>query len=208
MLLGVDCCLADCSLALCAEDGTLIDKRIRHLERGHAEEVVPLLKDLLATQKAPRIEGIAVGVGPGSFTGIRIGLAVAKALALAWRADLVGILTLDAFAAQIFSKHTTNDVTVAIDARRSQVYCRRYKKNSEGFSPTSKPMVMPYDQASALACGCDIIAGSGARYISGTFDQVEVSSAIVQMVGLSLDPKWRKSATPFYCRESDATAYG
>ena len=79
-----------------ADDGVLVAGTFRRLGRGHAEALVPMIAELPDKGRAARI---AVSCGPGSFTGLRVGLAAARALALAWGAELVGYPTLALVAA-------------------------------------------------------------------------------------------------------------
>ena len=96
------------------------------MERGHAEALIPLLDRLVA-----RIEGgfdavgrVAVTVGPGSFTGIRVGVAAARAVGLACRVPVVGVSTLQALAAPAIANKLPPPVIAAIDARHGAVYAQ------------------------------------------------------------------------------------
>ena len=103
-LLAIDCASPACSVAL-FDDGALIDFRHEELGRGHAERLVPMIAELPGRGQADQI---AVARGPGSFTGVRIGIAAARALALAWGADLVGYPSLALIAAQACLLYTSD----------------------------------------------------------------------------------------------------
>jgi tRNA threonylcarbamoyl adenosine modification protein YeaZ len=93
--LAIDSATEACSVALFDKD-ELLAGDFRMLGRGHAEQLVPMIAALPGRGRAARI---AVALGPGSFTGLRVGLAAARALAFAWGAELVGYPTLDLVAA-------------------------------------------------------------------------------------------------------------
>src|SRR3712207_1910189 len=87
MLLVIDSVSAACSAALLGADGTLLAERHEVVGRGHAERLVPMIAELLA-DRIP--EAILVDCGPGSFTGLRVGLAAAHGLAIGWAVPLAG----------------------------------------------------------------------------------------------------------------------
>jgi tRNA threonylcarbamoyl adenosine modification protein YeaZ len=107
--LAIDCSTEACSVAL-FEGGGLVAGDWRLLGRGHAEQLVPMISALPGRGEAQRI---AVSLGPGSFTGVRIGLAAARALGLAWQAEVLGYPTLALVAAMARETHP-GPVTVAM----------------------------------------------------------------------------------------------
>ena len=96
MLLAIDTSTAACTAALIDSDGALIDGRDELIGRGHSEQLVPMLDKLLG---GGRVDTILVGVGPGSFTGIRVGIAAAQGLAIGWNVELHGMSSLALLAA-------------------------------------------------------------------------------------------------------------
>ncbi len=98
--LAIECATEACSAAL-FDDGVLLAGALEVLGRGHAERLVPMISQLPGKGQADRI---LVSLGPGSFTGLRVGLAAARALALAWRAECAGYPTLALVAAMAQSR--------------------------------------------------------------------------------------------------------
>ena len=110
-ILAIECATEACSVALFSGDGEkagadLLDHRHETIGRGHAERLVPLIAELEGRGRANRI---LVSLGPGSFTGTRIGLAAARSLAIAWHAEVLGYPTL-ALVAAIARSETRSDL--------------------------------------------------------------------------------------------------
>ena len=96
MLLAFDTSSASCTAALFDESGACVAQADEVIGRGHAERLVPMIAELLDGRRADRI---LVGVGPGSFTGIRVAIAAAHGLAIGWGAELRGMSSLALLAA-------------------------------------------------------------------------------------------------------------
>ena len=96
MILAFDTSTAACTAALFDENGGCIGRADERIGRGHSERLMPMLAELLGGRAASRI---IVGVGPGSFTGIRVGIAAAHGLAIGWGAELEGMSSLALIAA-------------------------------------------------------------------------------------------------------------
>lgn len=126
-ILAVDTSSAICSVAI-LEDDKLID--INELDDGktHSENLMPLLDELLKrnSENIKDIEMIACTVGPGSFTGIRIGVATIKPIAEVLNIKVASVMSLEALARNVENKET---IVSLIDARNNQVYCGIFDKN-------------------------------------------------------------------------------
>src|SRR5881275_1492878 len=96
MILAFDTSSAACTAALFDDGGACVARSDEQIGRGHSERLVPMLAELLEGRAATRI---LVGVGPGSFTGIRVAIAAAHGLAIGWNAELLGMSSLALLAA-------------------------------------------------------------------------------------------------------------
>ncbi len=120
-LLVLDTAMAACSVAV-HQPGEVLAKAFATMERGHAEAIAPMVRDVMGEAGIPfsGLDRIAVTVGPGTFTGVRIGLAMARGLGLALGIPVIGIDTLSAIGANVIE--TDTPVLVASDARRQEIY--------------------------------------------------------------------------------------
>src|SRR5271157_2903814 len=124
-VLAIDTALAACSAAvLDTEHGGIVAAESLPMTRGHAEALMPLVARVMdqAGMAFSDLDRIAVTTGPGSFTGLRVGIAAARGIALAAKKPAVGISTLAAFAAPHLAGHSGVPVIAAIDARHGHVY--------------------------------------------------------------------------------------
>ena len=156
--LVIDSATEACSVAL-FESGVLLAGELRMLGRGHAEQLVPMIAALPDRGMAARI---AVDVGPGSFTGIRVGLAAAKALALVWNAELVGYGALTLVAAMARAEVGDAPVDVAMTGGHGEWFVQRFANDGGVLAP-----VASLSPADAAALGtAPIIAGSQAEALA------------------------------------------
>lgn len=125
-----------------ARDGKLVCELENMTLARHAAALVPLIEKTLrkARWKPSDVDVLAVGVGPGSFTGIRVGLATAKMLAVVWKRRLVGVSSLEATA------YAADSPSVAVDARRGRVYAALYEKKDGRWMERLAPSLTTLDE--------------------------------------------------------------
>ncbi len=154
----IDSATEACSVAL-FDDGNLIAGDWHLLGRGHAEALVPMIAALPGKGKADRI---AVSLGPGSFTGLRVGLAAARALALAWQANLIGYPTLALIAAKARSARPESSVTVCTTGGHGEWFL-------EAFGPDgtcTMPLASVKPEVAAQLTSTSLVAGNQAEALA------------------------------------------
>ena len=129
LLLAFDTAGPDCAVAIArggADAVELLGRRAERIVRGHAEALMPMVGATLAEAGLDfaNIDRIAATTGPGSFTGVRIGIAAARALALALDVPAVGIGTLTALSFAVAAGHAAGTAVAVLDAKRGEVYAR------------------------------------------------------------------------------------
>lgn len=161
-VLGLDTATGACSAAVW-DDGRVLAARRQHMQRGQAEALLPLL---LATLEAAGVtfaalDRLAVTVGPGSFTGLRVGLATARGLALASGCPLLGITTFAAVAQELSAAERAGArVLVAVESRRDELFLQLY---DAAVQPEGAPQVLaPAAVPAWLPPGPLLVAGDGA----------------------------------------------
>jgi tRNA threonylcarbamoyladenosine biosynthesis protein TsaB len=125
LILAIDTALDACAAAVLDTDaGQLIAQEQQLMKRGHAEALMPLIARVMRACGLPfaALDRVAVTTGPGSFTGLRVGLSAARGIGLAANKPVVGVTTLTAYAAPVVSQNAEQPVLSAIDARHDQVY--------------------------------------------------------------------------------------
>ena len=218
-ILAIDTALPAVSACVLDQDAAApIAAELIEMERGHAEALLPLIRRVMGKVEGGfgSLDRVAVTVGPGSFTGIRIGLAAGQAIALACKTEIVGVSTLAALAAPLILDAFDGVVAAAIDARHGKVYIA-------AFGPGGRPLLKPrrmkaLEALRALGAGPLLLIGSGAPLLAKEARArglpVEIASeqsapdiALVARLGLAAQPE-TAPARPLYLKEPDVTAPG
>ncbi len=214
-VLAIDTALAACSAAVFdTERGGIVASESLPMIRGHAEALMPLIKRVMeqAGLGFSAIDRVAVTTGPGSFTGLRVGLAAARGIALAAGKPAVGLSTLSVLAAPHMATDDSYPVVAAIDARHSHVYLQVFGAGGRAFSTPRLASLRDAAAAAGEAPAC--IVGSAAQAVADALTggdarpvAVEVRAtpdiAWVAQMG-AVVPEGQSPPTPQYLRAADA----
>jgi tRNA threonylcarbamoyladenosine biosynthesis protein TsaB len=132
-----------------AEDGTLLAYQPHNVQGSYADALLPVVDEVLgqAGRTMPQVGLVAVTAGPGSFTGVRIGVATAKTLAWALGAELAAVSTLAAMAADLLADHADRDLAVPVlDARRGEVFAGVYRRQAGWVEELAAPACLGPDR--------------------------------------------------------------
>jgi tRNA threonylcarbamoyladenosine biosynthesis protein TsaB len=215
-ILAIDTALSATSACLLdAGESTPLAEDSLVMERGHAEALMPMIARVMAGDD-DGFEGlarVAVTVGPGSFTGLRVGIAAARAIGLACAIPVVGVSTLAALAAPLILEQRPGIVGVAIDARHGNVYFAAFGPDGRAML---EPRIVPAREAArSLGAGPARLAGSGAPILAAEAAavglEVEVAEGslapdilFVARLGFLADPALAPPR-PLYLKEPDVT---
>lgn len=199
LVLALDTALSAATAAV-ADGGRLLAVASQPMARGHQEAIALLTRDVMTEAGVPfsDLARIGVTVGPGSFTGLRVGLAFAKGLALAWNIPLVGLGTLEALA----ESATGARVLAAVDAGRGQIYLQPHQ---------GEPLQLPVAEAVELArrAAPDVIVGSACPLLAKAAPSARLlpldypsADALVRLTNESPAPS--AAPKPMYLRAPDA----
>ena len=215
LILAIDTALDACAAGVLDTSASkLIAWETQPMKRGHAEALMPLIGRVMnqAAIAFTALDRIAVTTGPGSFTGLRVGLSAARGIALAADRPVVGVTTLTAYAAPVVSTNSTPPVIAAIDARHDQVY---FQVVSGDGGALLSPRVAPIAEALAASrFGAPHLVGNAARLLADRWPadaappfQVDSQPAPditwVAWLGAAVNPE-TALARPYYLRAPDA----
>ena len=205
-VLAIDSATEACSAAL-FENGERIAAAYEVIGRGHAERLVPMIAEFPAKGRAERI---LVSLGPGSFTGVRIGLAAARALGLAWQAEVLGYPTLALIAAMARKQHPDEPVSVCMAGGHGEYFLQDF--DAAGLTGRELASLVP-DVAAELSAH-NLVAGSRAEALvelrgHGTaldllpdaakamlLDQAVLSTSLTPLYGRAPDARLPEKASP------------
>ena len=155
MILALDTSTAACTAALFDGSGTCIARKDEIFGRGHAERLVPMVEEMLDGHVPARI---LVGVGPGSFTGLRVGIAAAHGMAIGWSIPLAGMNSLALLAAS--APRGEGKVAAAMAGGHGELFVQTFDRKK--FSATG-PILNLSPQAAAMKVDAPLVVGSGAE---------------------------------------------
>jgi tRNA threonylcarbamoyladenosine biosynthesis protein TsaB len=215
LILAIDTALDACAAAV-LDTGTsnVIAMESQAMKRGHAEALMPLIARVMKQSALPFavLDRIAVTTGPGSFTGLRVGLSAARGIALAAGKPVVGLTTLSAYAAPIVSEGGDQPVISAIDARHDHVYLQVV--SGHGSSLVRPKVATVEDALAASRFGAPYLLGNAAKILADRWPsdapppfKVDAQPAPditwVAWLGAAVNPE-TAPAKPYYLRAPDA----
>ena len=166
-VLAIDTALGACAAAvLDSERGAILASESLAMVRGHAEAVMPLIARVMDAGRCEftDLDRIAVTVGPGSFTGLRVGVAAARGIALAAGKSAVGLSTLSTLAAPHVAARSDHVIIAAIDGRNEQVYFQVFAPN--GVTIVTPRLDRVRAAVRAVPVGPTVITGSAAELVA------------------------------------------
>src|SRR3954463_6826104 len=215
LILAIDTALDACAAGVLDTDaGKLIAQQSELMKRGHAEALMPLIGRVIKSSGLgfADLDRIVVTSGPGSFTGLRVGISAARGIGLAAEKPVVGVTTLAAYAAPVVNQGGEHPVISAIDARHDHVYLQVVAGNG---SPLIWPRVAPVAEAlEAARFGAPYLVGNAAKILEQrwpsdapapirTDAQAAPDIAWVGWLGAAVSPD-TAPARPYYLRAPDA----
>jgi len=218
MILAIDTASTLCAACVWDTDASReLGRCVEDIGKGHAERLMGIIDAALAAagKTYSDITAIAVSVGPGSFTGIRVGVSAARGLALALNVPAYGVTTLSAIAEAAWQKFPDRRVIAAIDAKRDELYVQDYAPDG---SLTAGPVIVLHADAAQLdAQPSPILAGSGAGILAAALgidscDMVDIDATTADIAiyaRLAAAGRVANSPpSPLYLRGPDARPQG
>jgi tRNA threonylcarbamoyladenosine biosynthesis protein TsaB len=215
-ILAIDTALGACSACVLdagEPDPVAIEQTA--MDRGHAEALMPMIERVMAATEGgfSSLDRVAVTIGPGSYTGLRVGISAARAIAFAAGIPAVGVSTLAASAAPLIGREGGRVVAAALDARHGQVWFQAL--NAQGKQLVSVRQVNHRDAARAIGAGPVSLVGSAALAVANEAWAIGLDAIVVDdrkapdviwvaHLGLIADPE-TAPPRPLYLKPPETT---
>ncbi|MCB5174793.1 tRNA (adenosine(37)-N6)-threonylcarbamoyltransferase complex dimerization subunit type 1 TsaB [Microvirga lenta] len=214
-VLAIDTALGACSACILqAGDAEPLASETIPMERGHAEALLPLIDRVVSQVEGgfETLDRVAVTVGPGSYTGLRVGIAAARGIGIAADIPVIGVATLSAFLAPLMAGDRRGLFTAAIDAKHGQIYIQAV---ATGGRVIIQPSLMGYRDAIRLLGSGPILASGSAAPTLAAEARMQGVDIVVDDAALAPDIAWvarlgaiadptQALPKPLYLREPDA----
>ncbi len=209
-LLAIDTCADQCAACVLDTHEDTVHAAVREMSKGHAETLMDVIADCMAAGKSgfDDLDRIAVTVGPGSFTGVRVGVATARGLALALAVPAVAVTTLAALADAARARYPGRPVLAANDARRDEIYAALY--DSAGHE-IAAPHVTTLSATASQVTPETVLTGSAAPHLAAMGAAAfavagETAGPPIDVVARlgARDPGAGPAPRPLYLRAPDA----
>ena len=198
MILALDTSTAACTAALLLPDGTIVASRDEEIGRGHAERLVPMISEMLEGHVPTRL---LVGVGPGSFTGLRVGIAAAHGMAIGWSVPLFGMSSLALLAAA--APPGNGKVAAAMAGGHGELFVQTFDRKK--LTPTG-PVASLTPEKAAGKVDAPLVVGPGAEALVEARGSGEAVSLFPMASRALMLPELLRvlDCRPIYIRAPDA----
>lgn len=188
-ILAIDTALEACSAAVLDTEHSPAVSESLPMTRGHAEALMPLIARVMDRARIgfSAIDRIAVTTGPGSFTGLRVGIAAARGIALATGKPAVGLSTLAAYAAPLIAANDVLPVVSVIDARHDHVYLQAFGPG--GRTLVTARLVTLREALRFAATGAPRLIGTGAELLAAAWPSAERAPSAIDALSAP-DIEW------------------
>jgi len=193
-ILALDAATSSCSVALW-DEGRILSRRFQAMERGQSEALLPMVAQVMAEANVEKPDLIAVTVGPGAFTGIRIGLAAARGLGLAWSIPVAGIATTHALAASLdIGERQGRRIVVVLESKRADRWVQVFDQD---LTPLSPPCSMMPEQIETLVSGPTVVLDDPGLHTD--------AAVVARLAAQGWERKSVLPPQPLYLRPADVT---
>lgn len=213
-ILAIDTALANCAAAVLDDslDMPCYVETSEEVGRGHAERLMAMIGEVMAESSTAftDLDRVVVTTGPGSFTGLRVGLSVAKGFGLVLEKPVVGITTLAAIARHVASTGLDAPLLVALEGKQDEVYCQLFDTEGQPMDEAAVRKIgmladyLPQGTCVAGSAAVNVVQSLSALSARVVCEKGFPAIADVAHLGLVADPKLAV-ASPLYLRPPDAT---